>query len=148
MSKVTFPFTIITLKWQLFLRGYLHASGIRTKFNPWGCNHLMHSESFHCPKVTWLACCNSPWFCLISRNLELSVGNRKTEYMEMPGVCFRFSFCVADFGIELVLKRLLAQGLQVLSSTTYILWYARLDQSWSEWSTGAVRLGLTVFKLQ
>lgn len=34
------------------------------------------------------------------------------------------------------------------SSATYILWYARLAQSWNEWSTGAVHLGLTVFKLQ
>lgn len=73
MSKVTFPFTIIALKRQLFLRCYLHASGIRTKFNPQGCNHLMHSESFYCPKVTWLACCNSPWLCCLNEQKSRAV---------------------------------------------------------------------------
>lgn len=61
MSKVTFPVTIIGLKLQLFLRCCLPASGIRNKRNAQGYNHLMHSESFHCPKVTWLVCCNTPW---------------------------------------------------------------------------------------
>lgn len=85
MSKVTFLFTVIALKLQLFLRHFLSASGIRIKINPEGCYHLMYSESFCCPKVTWLGFYSSPslnWF--LRRNLELSVGNRKTWYIEMP----------------------------------------------------------------
>lgn len=105
VSKVTFSSTIIGLKLQFFLRFiYLPvASGAS----------IMHKATiisctvrvFTCPK--WCDC-----FAAIipdrtgsvSRNLELFEGNRKTEYTETPAVCFTFSFCVDDFGVELVLK--------------------------------------------
>ena len=73
MSKVTFPLTIIGLKQQVFSRCYLPASGVRNKRNAQGYNCLMHSESFHCLKVTWLVCCNTPWWYWFSEQKSRAV---------------------------------------------------------------------------